>query len=261
MSEREALYDLIIGEVFRRLREPNPRLEALDFDKDFIEQTMGLLVREGRIPQHVKNIPDIKYTYDARKDFPEPISRTGYWATVGRGKSKYRFVRLPHNNLLPVPASLPKSVETSALADKTPALVARVLGDDEQATLARLEYNGVVGAFTGLTAMRVQGHERTTVSAGQIEVDEVYVGEDRQGQHYVLPISAKGGGKDSLSYTQALNLNMYAAEKERYRGLKCRPLGVTRDDDGSLYLVEFSNDLDIVKIRLLRARRYVFRRQ
>lgn len=258
---RKAIYDAVIGEVFMRLYQKSPGKEAYDFDKDFLESAVRDLLKSRRIAKGVKNIPDIKYTYDAREEFPEGITGCGCWAIVGRGKSKYRFVKLDRCNLIRIPDDLPVNPEPQRMKDKIPSLVARVLGDDEQAILARVEHDGLVEDFTGLAAMRVQGHERTTVSAGQIEVDEVYVGQDYAKTVVVLPISAKGGGKDRLSYTQALNLNLYASEKEKYHGLKVRPLGITRGNDGSIYIVEFTASTDIRSIKIERVRRYLIERR
>ena len=205
----------------------------------------------------IKNIPDVKYTYDARKDFPAQISVTGYWAITGRGKAKYSFERMSKNNLIRVPRDIACfNPTTTTLVDKTPHAVAAVLGDDEQATMTRVRYNDILSSFLGFPTFHVQGHERTYVSSGQVEIDEVYVGA-MGGTHYVVPISAKGGGKDCLSYTQALNLHTYAAEKSRYRGHVARPLGVLRDTGGKLYIIEFSTSTAIDQIAVLRCASYV----
>jgi len=73
---------------------------------------------------------------------------------------------------------------------------------DEQALLARLRYNRLVDIFTGITCYSLQNHLRTHVrEIGQIETDEVYIGVDRGGAHYVIPVQAKGG-RDLLSVVQ-----------------------------------------------------------
>ena len=65
---------------------------------------------------------------------------------------------------------------------------------DEQALLARVRYNRLVDIFLGIACYSLQNHLRTTASnMGQVETDELYVGVDRRGSHYVVPIQAKGG--------------------------------------------------------------------
>lgn len=251
-------YDQVMEELFRELRRRDRAGGVLDFTKRDLEgaiRSLGL---------SILNVPDIKYTYDARRPFPAAITESGDWGIIGRGKGLYSFVQLPQPNLIRVPDGLPgRRSAPSRLTDETPPLVRRVLGNDEQATLTRVFYSGVIRDFAGLAeAWRVQGHERTTVSAGQIEVDEVYVGKDRSDSPCVLPISAKGGN-DCLSYTQALNLNLYAAEKRnrsdnerRYQGFKIRPLGLCRALDGTIYVVEFSRSDDVREIRIVRHAAY-----
>jgi hypothetical protein len=65
---------------------------------------------------------------------------------------------------------------------------------DEQALLAKLRYNRLIDIFTSLTCYSLQNHLRTTVDElGQTETDEVYIGLDRRGVHFVIPVQAKGG--------------------------------------------------------------------
>ncbi len=64
---------------------------------------------------------------------------------------------------------------------------------DEQALLAILRYNRLIDIFTGVTCYSLQNHLRTTVAGmGQIETDEVYLGIDRRGAHYVFPVRSEG---------------------------------------------------------------------
>ena len=65
--------------------------------------------------------------------------------------------------------------------------------NDEQALLARVRYNRLIDVFLGIACYSLQNHFRTTVSGiGQVETDEVYVGVDKSGAHYVVPVQAKG---------------------------------------------------------------------
>ena len=249
-------YDVVISEAFRRLRASKKEADYYDFDKSLLERVVEELGRSKKISKPIKNIPDIKYTYDARKNFPTEISRTGFWAITGRGKSKYRFERIKQNNLIRIPEDIAAiTLPEIEVKDGTPEIVAVILGSDEQSTLTRVRYSGLISRFVGFEANHVQGHERTTVSAGQIEIDEVYVGE-KAGQKIVLPISAKGGDKDRLSYTQAFSLSLYAQEKPRYKGYVPIPLGITRLSDGRIFIVEFSVVLSVHEITIKKSACY-----
>ena len=72
---------------------------------------------------------------------------------------------------------------------------------DEQALLAKLRYNRLLDIILVSTTYSLQSHLRTTIPESQIETDEVYVGVDKHGAHFVFPVQAKGG-KDFLSVVQ-----------------------------------------------------------
>src|SRR5262249_14906125 len=76
---------------------------------------------------------------------------------------------------------------------------------------------------------------------GQVETDEVYVGVDRRGAHYVFPIQAKGGG-DRLSIVQIEQDFALCANK--FPGWICRPIAAQfmRDDVIALFELEDSGD-------------------
>ena len=88
------------------------------------------------------------------------------------------------------------------IPDATPGIVAKYSLDDEQALLTKLRYNRLLDIFIGVACYSLQNHLRTTVPGiGQIETDEIYVGIDKRGVHYVFPVQAKGG-KDDLGVVQ-----------------------------------------------------------
>jgi len=85
-------------------------------------------------------------------------------------------------------------------------------------------------------AYSLQNHLRTTVKGiGQVESDELYVGLDRRGCHYVLPIQAKGG-RDRLGAVQIEQDIALCAEK--FPALLCRPLAAQFMDDEVIALFE-----------------------
>jgi len=76
--------------------------------------------------------------------------------------------------------------------------------------------------FTGVSCYSLQNHLRTQVrEIGQTETDEIYLGVDKLGAHYIFPVQAKGGN-DKLSIVQIeQDLAVCAA---KFQGLICRPI-------------------------------------
>jgi len=257
----EADYDKVISKVFNDLVAKSGKKTTYAFVKDDLVDAMELLKKRGDV-KHIRNIADIKYTYDARKDFPSAISKTGFWGIVGRGKGKYSFEKIAQNNLIRIPKDISSlTVSNAKVKDATPDAVDAVLGNDEQATMTRLRYSDILSHFLGMESFQVQGHERTTVKhVGQIEVDEIYVARSAK-KKFIIPISGKGGDKDCLSYTQALNLSLYAKEKKRFEGLEAIPLGILRGTSGHVYIVRFNNATELRAVKIEQVAVYEFEKR
>lgn len=158
------------------------------------------------------------------------------------GQSRYKFVLSAQWALAPNPA-----LSLIKVPDATPGVISRYALGDEQALLARLRYNRLVDLFTGLTCYSLQNHLRTTVKEiGQVETDELYVGLDRRGCHYVLPIQAKGG-RDRLGAVQIEQDIALCAEK--FPALLCRPLAAQFMDDEVIALFELEDTEDGIRVR------------
>src|SRR5439155_21625553 len=128
-----------------------------------------------------------------------------------------RFVLVPNVTLTPIP-----SIAETKVPDATAGVVAKYALSDEQALLAKLRYNRLVDIFTGVACYSLQNHLRTTVpDIGQVETDELYIGVDRRGAHYVFPVQAKGG-RDKLSVVQIEQDLALCMHKFPY--LICRPI-------------------------------------
>lgn len=56
---------------------------------------------------------------------------------------------------------------------------------------------------------------------GQVETDEIYIGIDKRGVHYVLPVQAKGGA-DKLGIVQ-IEQDVAVCD-EKYTDLICKPI-------------------------------------
>ncbi len=79
-----------------------------------------------------------------------------------------------------------------------------------------------------------------------METDELYVGVDRRGAHYVVPVQAKGG-RDKMSVVQIEQDLAMCAEK--FPALVCRPVGAQFAGDNTIALFEFETSGDGVSVR------------
>jgi hypothetical protein len=98
-----------------------------------------------------------------------------------------------------VPSALMAEIK---IPDATPGIITKYALSNKQALLAKLRYNRLIDIFTGVTCYSLQSHLRATVpKMGQVEVDEIYIGLDGKGAHYVFPIHATRSG-DKLRIEQ-----------------------------------------------------------
>lgn len=193
-------------------REPNRYVQILDlvFDMAYTEGATEVAFAKSELNhaadaigvERVENPADLVYYFRFRK--PLPISITskapeGFeWIIRGAGKGKYKLVAVP-NQVRVLPR---EGLITTKVPDSTPEIIRASALGDEQALLALVRYNRLLDIFLGLTTYSLQNHLRTTVKGvGQVEVDEVYVGLDRFGVQYILPVQAKGGS-DEIGLTQ-----------------------------------------------------------
>jgi len=80
---------------------------------------------------------------------------------------------------------------------------------------------------------------------GQIETDELYVGLDKKGAHYIFPVQAKGGS-DKLNVVQIEQ--DFAVCANKFPSLICRPIGAQFMGAGIIALFEFVQADDGVRI-------------
>jgi hypothetical protein len=192
-----------------------------------------------------KNLGDVIYSFRYRATLPTSITSNAgpgeAWIIRPAGTSKYKFVLIKDVSLTPNPA-----LATTKVPDSTPGVIAKYALNDEQALLARVRYNRLVDIFTGVACYSLQNHLRTTAPGlGQVEIDELYVGVDKQGAHYVLPIQAKGG-RDRLNIVQIEQDLAVCADK--FPGLICRAIGAQFMRNDVIALFEFEEDEDGVRI-------------
>lgn len=166
-----------------------------------------------------KNLGDVIYSIRYRASLPLSVIKTQpegkEWIIEGRGRSRYCFCLVPINRILPN-----TQLSTIKVPDATPEIVSSFSLSDEQALLAKVRYNRLIDIFLGLATYSLQNHLRTTVSElGQVEIDELYVGVDKHGAQYILPVQAKGG-TDQLSVVQTKQ--DIACCQEKFNNLQCR---------------------------------------
>ena len=183
-----------------------------------------------------QNPDDVLYTFRHRSQLPESIEKLApegsQWVIRSTGRSKYLF------SLSNLPRIIPNPIlaETKIL-DATPGVIERYALNDEQALLAVLRYNRLIDIFLGLGCYSLQNHLRTTVpDMGQIETDEIYIGLDKQGIHYVIPIQAKGG-KDQIGSVQ-LEQDI-AMCRNKFPNLICIPVAAQFMENKTIALFSF----------------------
>ena len=192
-----------------------------------------------------KNLGDVIYSVRFRTSLPLEVLATQptgmEWVIEGAGRSSYRFKLVRINRIVPRPNLL-----RIAIPDATPEIIRAYALDDEQALLAIVRYNRLIDTFLGLTTYSLQNHLRTTVRGiGQIEIDELYIGLDTRGSHFVIPVQAKGG-KDQIGIVQTTQDIRFVEQK--FPGLRCRAIAAQFMDDQVIALFELALVDDEVKV-------------
>lgn len=163
------------------------------------------------------------------------------WIIRPIGQAQYCFVAVDFAEITPN-----TMLSEIKIPDATPGIIAMYALSDEQALLAKLRYNKLVDIFSGLTCYSLQNHLRTSVpDMGQIETDEIYIGLDKKGIHYVLPVQAKGGS-DKLSVVQ-IEQDM-AMCRNKFPALIHRPIAAQFMGNNLIALFELVEEKQSIKI-------------
>lgn len=191
------------------------------------------------------NLGDVIYSIRFRTPMPakvlatQPVGRE--WIIELVGRAKYRFRLATANRTVPNP-----NLAVIRIPDNTPEIIGAYALDDEQALLAKVRYNRLIDIFLGLTTFSLQNHLRTSVKGvGQIEIDELYVGLDKYGCHYVIPVQAKGGS-DQISAVQTAQDTAWCTQK--YPTLRCRAISAQFVSSDQIALFELKIDDDELKV-------------
>ena len=192
-----------------------------------------------------KNLGDVIYAIRYRIELPTKIldlQPSGMeWIIEGAGRSEYRLKLVKINRILPNP-----NLIAIKIPDATPEIISAYSLSDEQALLAKIRYNRLLDIFLGIASYSLQNHLRTSVKGiGQVEIDEIYVGIDRFGSQYVVPVQAKGG-TDQLSVVQTRQDLECCAEK--FPNLICRAISTQFITDDLIAVFELDLEEDQVKV-------------
>jgi hypothetical protein len=183
-----------------------------------------------------KNVGDVIYSFRYRYPLPDSIAATApkglTWVIEGGGRAKYAFRAVKLAAVVPA-----QGLAETKIPDATPGLIEMYALSDEQSLLAILRYNRLIDVFTGVACYSLQNHLRTTVpDLGQVETDEVYIGVDRRGAHYVLPVQAKGGSDQSSTVQIAQD---FALCQHKFPDLICLPIAAQFMEDDLIALFSF----------------------
>jgi hypothetical protein len=192
-----------------------------------------------------KNLGDVLYSFRYRTNLPKSITSKapkGFeWIIRPAGKGKYKLALAWQSNIIPS-----TMLAETKIPDATPGIITTYSMNDEQSLLAKLRYNRLIDIFTGVTCYSLQNHLRTTLRDGsQVETDEIYIGLDKRGAHYVIPVQAKGG-KDRIGVVQIEQDFELCSMK--FPRLICRPIAAQFIEHNLIALFEFEQSKEGIKV-------------
>lgn len=198
--------------------------------------------------KRIKNLGDITYSYRFRNELPQSLKAQlndgTDWIIIGTGVGTYEFRQAQPGKIKPS-----DNRQRVKIPDATPEIVKRYApGTDEQALLTKIRYNRLIDIFTGLTCYSIQNHLRTNIpNVGQIEIDEIYLGVNKRGAHFVIPCQAKSPG-DRFGIVQVMQDLEFC--KIRYSNLICKPIALQFLNENDVAILELSVDEDEEIFRL-----------
>lgn len=214
--------------------------KRVEFIRNDIEKAARALKME--LP---KNLGDVIYSFRFRTELPSKIiqlaGKDEEWLIKLAGRSTYCFSLEQKLEIVPN-----RNLVHSKILDSTPGVINKYSLSDEQALLAILRYNRLLDIFLGITCYSLQNHLRTTVpDLGQVETDEIYIGLDKRGAHYVIPVQAKGGNdkQGKVQIEQDIELC-----NSKFPNLICVPVAAQFMQDGKIALFSFEQDKTSIKI-------------
>ncbi|HXG37079.1 MAG TPA: endonuclease [Dehalococcoidia bacterium] len=247
MPDREVtVYAQIIEHIFKRHYREGVR--EFEFQRGEILEAADQL-RLSR----PKNVGDVVYSFRYRQPLPKTITdqcgADEHWIIEGAGQAKYRFRIVKQARIEPAPG-----LYAIPVPDATPEIIRKYALTDEQALLAIVRYNRLVDLFLEITAYPLQSHLRSTIpGVGQIEIDELYVGVNKKGTHYAVPVQAKAG-TDKIGVVQARQDLAFCAH--RFPQLIARPVAVQFMADNVIAMFELLLDTRDGEVKVKEERHY-----
>lgn len=172
------------------------------------------------------------------------------------GSIKYENFRVEKMQELHHTFSPSAMMAETRIADATPGVIAKYALNTEQVLLAKLRYNHLIDIFTGVPSHSLQSHFYTFVpSVGQVEADEIYIGLDRKGAHYVFPIYVK---RDKYKLRIAQVEQGFAICAAKFPTFICRPLAAQFVTDNIIALFDFEKTANGIFIYAEKHYRLVF---
>lgn len=229
---KKGVYESVIDAVFHSKHKAG--MKEVSFSRSDLERISGKL---GFDP---KNLGDLVYSYRYRRELPAGVRSKApkglVWIIRGVGTAEYRFCAVDPAYAYIRPRA---GLSETKIPDATPGVITKYALDDEQALLAKVRYNRLIDIFTGVASYSLQSHLRTQVKGiGQIETDEVYVGVDKQGAHFVFPVQAKGGA-DQHSIVQIEQDMAMCKYEPKFSGSICRAIAAQFMEGGKIALFSF----------------------
>lgn len=224
-------YDKVIARVFSN--NYTDGTIKVSFNRDELAQACDELDIA-----RIKNLGDIPYSYRFRKELPKSIKdkcpTNSEWIIMGTGIGTYEFRLASPGKIEPT-----ANRQRIKVPDATPEIVKKYApGTDEQALLTKVRYNRLVDLFAGLTCYSIQNHLRTTIqNVGQIEIDEVYLGINTKGAHFVIPCQAKSPG-DRFGIVQVMQDIEFC--KARYLNAICKPIALQFLSENDVAILELA---------------------
>ncbi len=230
MAKKNRYSQIIEAIFFKGYREGDSKFSFKRSDINRAAEKLGV-----KLP---KNLGDILYSFRYRAPLPKSISEKapeGYeWIIRSTGRGRYCFVLSTMTHVIPSDLLV-----VTKILDATPGVINKYALNDEQALLAKLRYNRLIDIFTGLTCYSLQSHLRTTApGVGQVETDEIYIGVDKRGAHYILPVQAKGR-TDKMGVVQIEQ--DFAICEAKFPDLIHRPIAAQFMPNDAIAMFEFEN--------------------
>ena len=237
-NNKKGMYNEVIKEIFSNHYKEG--IEYFEFTREEISEVCKKLNLNPP-----KNPGDVLYSYRFRRSLPKEILDTApsglEWIIESVGKGKHRFILSTRNRITPN-----HNLVVIKVPEATPEIITRYSSGDEQSLLTKIRYNRLIDIFLQITAYSLQNHLRTTVKdIGQVEIDEIYVGINNNGSHFIVPIQAKVGN-DQLSVIQTKQDIAYC--DEMFPDLICRSISAQFMDNNLIALFELTLEEGNIKV-------------